>query len=54
MGGNPHPQRFDSNALGWVGFPWRNLLPVTMGNIIGGGVFVVMSYWDAYLRPSKS
>ena len=28
----------------------KNLLPVTVGNIIGGGVFVGMSYWSAYLR----
>jgi formate/nitrite transporter FocA (FNT family) len=30
---------------------WNNLLPVTIGNILGGGVFVGMSYWGAYLRP---
>jgi formate/nitrite transporter len=41
----------DPNILGWVNFLWRNLLPVTLGNIIGGGVFVGMSYWGAYLRP---
>ena len=41
----------DPNILGWVNFFWRNLLPVTIGNIIGGGVFVGMSYWGAYLRP---
>lgn len=45
---------FDPNALGWISFLWKNLLPVTIGNIIGGGVFVGMSYWSAYLRPSKS
>jgi formate/nitrite transporter len=41
----------DSNILGWINFLWRNLLPVTLGNIIGGGFFVGMSYWGAYLRP---
>ena len=41
----------DPNILGWFNFLWRNLLPVTIGNIIGGGVFVGMSYWGAYLRP---
>jgi formate/nitrite transporter len=41
----------DPNILGWANFLWRNLLPVTIGNIIGGGVFVGMSYWGAYLRP---
>jgi formate/nitrite transporter len=43
----------DPNLLGWVNFLWRNLLPVTLGNIIGGGVFVGMSYWGAYLRPKN-
>jgi formate/nitrite transporter len=41
----------DPNILGWINFFWRNLLPVTIGNIIGGAVFVGMSYWGAYLRP---
>jgi len=41
----------DPNILGWMNFLWRNLLPVTIGNIIGGAVFVGMSYWGAYLRP---
>ena len=43
----------DLSMLGWANFLWRNLLPVTIGNIIGGGVFVGMSYWGAYLRPVK-
>ena len=37
-------------SLGWAGFLWKNLLPVTIGNIIGGAVFVGMSYWGAFLR----
>ena len=41
-------------ALTWVNFLWKNLLPVTIGNIIGGGLFVGMSYWGAYLKPIKS
>lgn len=44
----------DPNILGWINFLWRNLLPVTIGNIIGGGVFVGMSYWGAYLRPKTN
>jgi formate/nitrite transporter len=43
----------DLSMLGWANFLWRNLFPVTIGNIIGGGVFVGMSYWGAYLRPVK-
>jgi formate/nitrite transporter len=41
----------DPSILTWINFLWRNLLPVTIGNIIGGAVFVGMSYWGAYLRP---
>jgi formate/nitrite transporter FocA (FNT family) len=43
----------DLNSLGWVSFLWRNLVPVTIGNIIGGVVFVGLSYWGAYLRPAR-
>lgn len=32
---------------------WRNLLPVTLGNIIGGGVMVALVYYVIYLRGSK-
>ncbi len=31
------------------GMIW-NLVPVTIGNIIGGGVFVAGVYWLVYLR----
>jgi formate/nitrite transporter len=48
------PAAFDPSSLRWVSFLWKNLLPVTIGNIIGGAVFVGMSYWGAYLRPIKS
>jgi formate transporter len=50
-----HPvQGMDFNTLNWINFLWKNLLPVTIGNIIGGTVFVGMSYWGAYLRPEKT
>jgi len=48
------PSGADPGILGWGSFFYRNLLPVTIGNIIGGGFFVGMSYWGAYLRPKKS
>jgi formate/nitrite transporter len=35
--------------LNLVGFIY-NLVPVTLGNIIGGSVFVGMIYWFIYLR----
>lgn len=36
--------------LSWTGFLIRNLIPVTLGNIIGGVVFVGLAYWFVYLR----
>ncbi len=36
--------------LNMVDFIVNNLIPVTLGNIIGGGVFVGMWYWMIYLR----
>jgi formate/nitrite transporter len=45
------PAAVDPSLLNWVGFIWKNLLPVTIGNTIGGAVFVGMSYWGAYLSP---
>jgi formate/nitrite transporter len=39
----------DYAALTWSGF-LANLLPVTLGNIIGGGVLVGLVYWFVYLR----
>ena len=36
--------------LTWAGFLGNNLLPVTIGNIIGGVVFVAVLYWYAYLK----
>jgi len=39
--------------LTWTGFLVNNLVPVTIGNTIGGVVFVGLGYWGAYLRPSK-
>jgi CheY-like chemotaxis protein len=39
--------------LTWGAFFLRNLLPVTIGNIIGGAGFVGLVYWFIYLRPQK-
>jgi formate transporter len=38
-------------ALGWARFLAGNLLPVTLGNIVGGGLLVGAAYWFIYLRP---
>ena len=37
--------------LSWSGFLVRNLLPVTIGNVIGGTLLVGVVYWFVYLRP---
>ncbi|GHT15735.1 formate/nitrite transporter [Planctomycetales bacterium] len=36
------------NSLTWTNFFFANLIPVTLGNIIGGGVFVALAYYYAY------
>ncbi len=38
-------------SLTWIAFLGRNLLPVTIGNIVGGAGLVGAVYWFAYLRP---
>jgi formate/nitrite transporter len=40
-------------ALTWPAF-FVSLIPVTIGNIIGGGVLVGLVYWFIYLRPRRS
>jgi formate transporter len=42
----------DFSNLSWGKFFLENLIPVTIGNIIGGGVLVGLMYWFIYLRPS--
>lgn len=37
--------------LTWLDFFVANLLPVTIGNIIGGAVLVGAVYWFVFLRP---
>lgn len=43
----------DFSNLTWGNFFIANLLPVTIGNIIGGAVMVGAVYWYAYLRKSN-
>jgi formate/nitrite transporter len=40
--------------LTWQAFLLNNLIPVTIGNIIGGTVLVAAVYWAIFLRPDKS
>lgn len=39
-------------GLNWLTFVTKNLVPVTLGNILGGGLFVMMAYVWAYRRPA--
>jgi formate/nitrite transporter len=43
----------DLSNLNWASFLLDNLLPVTIGNIIGGAVMVGLVYWLVYLRPRR-
>jgi len=40
-------------SLNWGAMIVRNLIPSTIGNIIGGTVMVGMGYWFIYLRVAK-
>ena len=40
-------------ALTWENFFVGNLLPVTIGNIIGGSIMVGAVYWFVYLRQKR-
>lgn len=43
-----------ASAPTWGSFLWKNLLPVTLGNIAGGAIFVAVFYWIAFAYPSRS
>jgi len=40
--------------LTWQAFLLHNLLPVTIGNIIGGAVLVAAVYWSVFLRNEEA
>jgi len=40
-------------GLNWGSFIFGNILPVTLGNILGGVIFVAFAYWFVYLRGSR-
>jgi len=42
------------DLLTWQAFFVNNLIPVTIGNIIGGAVLVAGLYWAIFLRPDNS
>jgi formate transporter FocA len=39
--------------LSWRNFVFNNLIPVTLGNLIGGAVLVGLVYWYVYLRGNN-
>ncbi len=40
--------------LNWGGFFVNNLIPVTLGNIVGGGIFVGALYWFIYMKKESA
>jgi formate transporter len=44
----------DFPGLTWGNFLVGNLVPVTIGNIIGGSIMVAAVYWFVYLRKRKT
>jgi formate/nitrite transporter len=42
-----------AGTVSWGDFIVKNLIPVTLGNIVGAGVFVAGIYWYVYLRTPK-
>ena len=48
-----HEYGIAAEGLTWGSFFVKNLLPVTIGNIIGGSVIVGCTYWFCYLRQEK-
>ena len=43
----------DVSRLTWETFLVNNLIPVTIGNIIGGAALVSATYWAIFLRNRK-
>ena len=41
-------------VMTWSNFVLKNLLPVTLGNIIGGGIMVGWFHWFMYLRKGSN
>ena len=39
-----------AEGVNWTSLFVNNLLPVTIGNIIGGAIFVACIYWYTYLK----
>ncbi|MCF6158948.1 MAG: formate/nitrite transporter family protein [wastewater metagenome] len=44
----------DLSQLTWKGFFINNLLPVTLGNIVGGVILIGIVFWFIYLRQKQT
>ncbi len=44
----------DLSGLTWSAFVTDNLIPVTLGNVVGGALLVGAVYWLVYLRPRRT
>lgn len=43
----------EAGGLTWGSMFANNLIPVTLGNIIGGSLIVGLGYWFCYIRPGS-
>ena len=43
----------DFADLNWQNFLFNNLIPVTIGNMIGGAILVGIVYWFIFLKKAK-
>jgi formate transporter len=48
-----HQSALHYESISWSNYLYNNLLPVTIGNIIGGAVLVGLVYWFVFLRKSE-
>lgn len=48
-----HQSAINYQSISWNNYLFNNLLPVTIGNIIGGAVLVGLVYWFVFLRKSE-
>ena len=46
-----HSPELVGEIFTWGNFVIKNLIPVTIGNIIGGGLMIGLFHWLIYLRP---
>ncbi len=44
----------DVTGLTWPAFLLDNLVPVTLGNILGGSLLVAVTYWFVFLREARA